>query len=299
MASLAHITAFIHVVEHNSFAAAARARGVSTAAISRQVAQLEAALQVQLLHRTTRQVTVTEIGASYYQQCKKVLNELEEAEKAITGSQEMAIGTLHVISSRYFALEYIIPRLAEFMQLHPRLAINLELAERFPDLQTERLDLVFGMIMPGSLDLVCRQVSSTRYVLCAAPDYLKKWGIPKIPPDLSHHRYLTHTMRRPDNVLAFKDNQEIYIRPFLWVNDSLALRECAIQGMGIVRLHDYIVKEALRDGILVEILKDFQAPQQPIYLYYRQSKFLQPKIRCFIDFYFTSLNQKMAKNPRQ
>ena len=91
-------------------------------------------------------------------------------------------------------------------------------------------------------------------------------------------------MRQPDNVLTFKNNQEIYLQPFLRINDSLALRECAIQGMGIVKLHDYMVREALQEGRLVEILSTFQAPPQTIYLYYRQSKFLQPKIRCFVDF---------------
>lgn len=290
MTQLSQITAFIAVVEHNSFAAAARSQGISTAAISRQISRLETALHAQLLHRTTRRITLTEIGASYYQNCKKALSELNEAEQAIAGSQETPTGTLNVISSRYFALEYIIPRLAEFMQLHPQLTVNLELAERFPDLQGEKIDLVFGMAMPGSLDLVCRQVSSTRYILCAAPAYLKKWVIPKVPGDLSHHRYLAHSMRQPDNVLTFRNNQEIYLQPFLRINDSLALRECAIQGMGIVKLHDYIVREALQEGRLVEILKNFQAPQQTVYLYYRQSKFLQSKIRCFIDFYLADIN---------
>lgn len=165
------------------------------------------------------------------------------------------------------------------------LEIKIELAERFPDLQKENIDLIFGMAMPESLDLVRKRVATTRYVLCASPDYVKKNQLPKTPHDLRAHRYIAHSMRRPDDVVLFKDNQEIVVQPVLRINDSQALRECAIQGMGIVQLHDYMVLDTLQDGRLVELLKEFQQPQQPIYLYYRQSRYLQPKIRHFIDFY--------------
>jgi DNA-binding transcriptional LysR family regulator len=285
MSHFSQIAAFIAVVEQNSFAAAAREQGVSTAAISRQISRLEAHLHAQLLHRTTRRVSLTEIGASYYQSCKKTLEELAAAEQDIAGSQAEAIGTLQVTSSRYFALEYLLPRLKEFMKLNPKLIVNLELAERFPDLETEKIDLIFGMAMPGNLDLVRKQVSTTRYVLCAAPTYLKKWGTPQTPADLSRHQYLAHSMRQPDNTLVFNTKQEIVMQPFLRINDSQALRECAIEGMGIVKLHDYLVAEAMKAGWLVEVLKNFRLPRQPIYLYYQKNKFLQAKIRKFIDFY--------------
>ncbi len=171
------------------------------------------------------------------------------------------------------------------MAQNPKLEIKLELAERFPDLEKENIDLIFGMSMPESLDLVRKRVATTRYVLCASPQYLKKYPLPKTPEDLRHHRYLTHSMRRPDHVILFKNNREVAVRPFLRINDSQALRDCAIQGMGIVQLHDYMVSDALRDGRLIELLKDFSSSQQPVYLYYQQSRYLQSKIRRFIDFY--------------
>ena len=285
MSKLDQISAFIDVIEENGFAAAARKRQVSTAAISRQVAHLEASLKTQLIRRTTRQLSLTETGMEYYHQTKKVIAGLEEAESAITQSMVEARGTLTVTSSRYFAMTHILPRLPEFMTLNPFLKINIELAERFPDLIREEIDLIFGVSIDGPLELVRKKVAMTRYVLCASPSYLKQYGVPLEPSDLYKHRYITHNMRTPDNVLAFNTNQEIQLQPVLWLNDSRAMCDCAVAGMGIVSLHDYIAADSIKNGDLVEILSRYANPAQSIYLYYQQTRYLQPKIRRFIDFY--------------
>jgi DNA-binding transcriptional LysR family regulator len=290
MSKLEQINAFIAVAEAGSFAAAARKLGVSTAAISRQVARLEAELNIELLRRTTRQVSLTETGSQYFQDCKKALNELAEAEQAITSSQQEASGILTVTSSRYFAMKYLLPRLPDFMKLNPALQVRLELAERFPNLAAENIDVLFGVSMEGPAELVRKKVAVTRYVLCASPEYLEKAGTPVHPADLKQHRYITHSMRVPDYVLSFRDNRQVTVDPILWLNDSRAMRECAMMGMGIVKLHDYIVNDALREKRLVEILREFQEPQEYVYLYYKQSRYLQAKIRRFIDFYTETVN---------
>ncbi|HAU2103196.1 TPA: LysR family transcriptional regulator, partial [Legionella pneumophila] len=168
---------------------------------------------------------------------------------------------------------------------NPKLQIKIELAERFPDLAQESIDVLFGVSMEGPPELVRKRVSATRYVLCASPDYLANNGIPKIPSDLAKHRYITHSMRNPDNLVTFKGDEQIYVEPVLWLNDSRALCECAMLGMGIIKLHEYIVAEALQDGRLIEILPEFQEPHLSVYLYYQASRYLQPKIRRFIDFF--------------
>ncbi|HHL3492882.1 TPA: LysR family transcriptional regulator [Legionella pneumophila] len=285
MSKFDRITYFIAVVEEHGFAAAARKFGVSTAAVSRQIARLEVELKAELLVRTTRKLSVTDIGARYYQQCKKALLELNEADVAIANSQNEAVGILNVTSSRYFAMRFLLPYLPEFMDFNPKLQIKIELAERFPDLAQESVDVLFGVSMEGPAELVRKRVSTTRYVLCASPDYLAKNGIPKIPSDLVKHRYITHSMRNPDNLVTFKGNEQIYVEPVLWLNDSRALCECAMLGMGIIKLHEYIVAEALQDGRLIEILPEFQEPHLSVYLYYQASRYLQPKIRKFIDFF--------------
>jgi DNA-binding transcriptional LysR family regulator len=210
---------------------------------------------------------------------------LNEAELKITGSQKEAAGELHVLSNRYFAAQYICPRLNTFMQQNPKLKIKLELAERFPDLAEEGIDLLFGISMKGPDDLVQRQVATTRYVLCASPAYLKKHGTLKKPADLTSHRYITHSMRTPNNVIQFDENHKIIVDPILSLNDSQAMRECAIQGLGIVRLHDYMVNEALKNKSLIELLPQYHQTPIPVFLYYQRNRYLQPKIRKFIDFY--------------
>lgn len=293
MSKLDRIASFIAVVEENGFAAAARKYDVSTAAISRQISRLESDLNAELLLRTPRRIALTELGAEYYQRCKKAIHELSEAEASIISSQKEATGTLSVMSSRYFAIECLIPHLPEFMARNPKLHIKIELAERFPNLGQENIDLIFGVSLGGGEDLVRKRISMTRYVLCASPDYLKQYGTPQSPKELTQHRYITHSMRVPENVITFKDNKEIYIEPVLALNDSRAMRECAILGIGIVKLHECIVADALKSGKLVEVLHAFQEPEMPVYLYYQQSKYLQPKIRQFIDFYTANISKKI------
>lgn len=285
MSKLERITTFISVVDEHGFAAAARKKGVSTAAISRQITALESELGTQLLQRTTRQVALTEMGDAYYQQCKKTLSELFDAEVALLQSQSAATGVLHIMANRYFTITHILPKLAEFMRLNPNLRISFQLAEAYPNLEKDGIDVVFGVSVEGSDDLVRTRVATTRYVLCASPKYLKKHGKPKTILDLSKHRYITHSMRKPDNTIEFTHGKIAHVNPTLWLNDSYAMRECAIEGMGIVNLHDYMVADALREGKLIEILREHQEPDKYVYLYYRKSRHLQPKIRRFIDFY--------------
>lgn len=284
MSKLEQIMTFINVIEQNGFAAAARKQGVSTAAISRQISQLEAELNTQLIVRTTRHLALSEMGEEYYQQCKKVLSGLQEAESTIAKSKDEATGNLHIVANRYFAMTHLLPRLSDFQNQNPKLQIHLQLAERFPNFIEENVDILFGVTADGPDGLVRKRVADTRYILCASPQYLKLHGMPKTPADLLEHRYITHSMRNPKNVIPFK-NVVAHVNPTLWLNDSFAMRESAIDGMGLVDLHDYIVVEAIREGKLVEVLREYQHPKQSVYLYYQQNRYVLPKIRRFIDFY--------------
>jgi len=288
MSKFEKIATFIVVVEENGFAAAARKKGVSTAAISRQITALEKDLGTQLLKRTTRQISLTHVGEEYFQQCKKALREFQDAENSILKSKHEATGELHIMANRYFSITHILPKLTEFMRLNSKLHINFQLAERFPNLEKEGIDILFGVSIEGSDDLVRRKVASTRYVLCESPEYFKKYGTPKTLTDLIKHRYITHNIRKPDNVIVFKDDKEIHVDPILRLNDTYAMKECALHGIGMVNLHDYMVMDEIRKGKLVEIFREYQEPQKNIYLYYQQSRYLQPKIRKFIDFYTTN-----------
>lgn len=281
------MNAFIAVVEENGFAHAAKKLSVSTAAISRQITTLERTLGVSLLLRTTRKVELTDPGRTYYEQCKDIFSKMQFAESALTSSQQQASGQLYILCNQYFAEKHVIPRLKSFMQEHPLLTIRLELAERFPDFGKEDVDVALGISMEGPPGLVRRRITTTRYVLCASPLYLETHGIPKSPQDLIKHDYITHVMRYPDNAIIFENNDEILVKPILWLNDTHTMCESAIAGLGIVRLHEYVVQEALSNGSLREILSDFHQKAIPVYLYYQKSRFLQPKIRRFIDYFIT------------
>ena len=287
MSKLDRISTFILVVEENGFAAAARKKSLSTAAISRQVSALEDELGVELLLRTTRKLSLTQTGEAYYRQCKKTLDALREAELAIAESKSEATGVLNIMVNRYFAIRHILPRLSEFMELNPQLRIHFQLAERFPNLEKEGIDILFGVSVEGSAELIRRRVATTRYVLCASPEYLKKYGTPKNPVDLLKHKYITHSIRKPDDIIFLKNNKEIRVNPMLWLNDSFSMRECALHSMGIVNLHDYMVENDLKEKRLIEILPKHQELQKYIYLYYQQSRYVQPKIRKFIDFFIS------------
>lgn len=285
MNRLEYINAFIHVVEESSFVGAAKRLSISTAAISRQISALEKYLGVQLLKRTTRRVNLTDMGIEYYELCKTTLMHLFEAEQSITCHQKEAVGKLRLNATRFLALSIILPKLPKFLAENPKLQVNLEIAERFPDLMKEGIDILFGVSMEGPNDLVRRRIMTTRYVLCAAPQYLKKYGIPKSPHDLHKHIYITHSMRKPIDVIQFKDGNEIYLESSLQINDIAAMRECALQGMGIAKLQEYEIKELLEKGKLIEVLKEYGTDSYPVYLYYQQCKYIPAKIRRFIDFY--------------
>jgi len=285
MSKLERISTFIKVVEEQGFAAAARVLNISAAAVSKQISALEKSLGVELLRRTTRHLQLTELGQQYYAQCKQAIKQLEEIETSIIWGKSQPSGSLRITSNRYFADNFILPRLKEFLSQYPQITLHLELAERFPDLLQEEIDILFGVSMQGSADLMCRKVANTRYVLCASPDYLAKYGTPRLPDDLKNHRYITHSMRKPGDVLSFAEHK-VHLEPQLWLNDAKAMLTSALQGVGIVKLHEYMVKEALAKGELIELLAEYSEPDLPVYLYYQPSRYLLPKIRCFIDFYF-------------
>lgn len=285
MNKLQNMLAFVAVVEANGFAVAARKQKISIANISRRVSQLERQLGVQLLRRTTRQLSLTEIGNQYYEQCKKTLSELAEIEAAISEGQNDAVGDLHIMSTPQLCLRFLLPKLAEFMEQNPKLQIKLEIAERLPDFNQSEVDLFFGGSFEGTLDIVRRRICTTRYILAASPDYFKKYGTPKKPQDLSEHRYIAHMARLEDSTITFNRDKKIFVKPTLWLNNTILMKQCAMKGMGIVNLHDYVIADVLANKQLVEILPEYQKKSVNVYLYYKKTKYLQAKIRRFIDFY--------------
>lgn len=280
-------------MELNNFSAAARELKLTVAAVSKHVSHLEQALGVKLLTRTTRKIKLTEIGHQFYIQSQLILRAIEDAEAVIAQTQEEPAGKICIKSDRYFAERFIVPRLKEFYIHYPKVQVELESSERVPDLIGENFDVVFGRTIQNTENIIQRTITTTYFCLCATPYYLKQHGVPHAPKDLVHHHYLSHTTRMPNDQISFGKKEQIYLKPSLLINDSDALLQCALMDMGIVKLQHFVVASALNEGRLVEIMPQYKHPVIPINVFYQPTKYLQAKVKKFIDYICEKLPKTM------
>ncbi|HHF7344831.1 TPA: LysR family transcriptional regulator [Legionella feeleii] len=283
MNTIALIQTFCKVVQCQGFTAAAKQLDISAAAVSKQISLLESELGVTLLERTTRKITLTSVGESYYKEVQAVLQALEQANSVIAASQAEPKGLLRVKSSRFFAENIILPRMPEFQIHYPQVVLDLQIAEQVPHLLEEGLDIAFGMSMQVASNSIQKKITTTRYVFCASPAYLANFGTPEKPIQLQQHHYLTHSMRQPNNSWTFASGETVFLEPSLYLNDAAALCDCACRGIGIVALHHYQVARALENGELVELFPTYKMPVIPVYLFYHPARFIQPKVRVWIE----------------
>ncbi len=284
MQNLSQLKTFVLTSKLGSLAAVARTLKISPAAVSKQLTKLEDELGIQLLIRTTRRLQLTEIGMNYYQQALRIMEEVDAASTLISEGKAVPFGNLKIVSGRHFAASYIVPHIKEFLLKYPQIELNLELAERIPDLNLEGIDVLIGMSISANEEAIQKRIATTSYSFCASPEYLKLFGIPKKPEDLKNHRYITHSMRKPDDELQFDGKGTIALTPYIRVNDSQTMLDFALEGLGIVKLHRYVVKKHLEDGSLQEILASYNKNEIPIYVAYPERRFIASKVRCFIDF---------------
>ncbi|KTC87215.1 LysR family transcriptional regulator [Legionella brunensis] len=293
MNTLALIQTFCKVVQCRSFTAAAKQLAISAAAVSKQISLLETELGVMLLERTTRKVSLTSVGEAYFQEVQAVLQALEQAKSVVIASQAEPKGLLRVKSSRFFAENIILPRMLELTARYPQLIIDLQIAEQIPHLLEEELDIVYGISMQVTSNSIQKKITTTRYVFCASPSYLERYGYPERPVDLQQHAYLTHSMRNPNNSWTFPSGETVHLTPVFYLNDAAALSDCACRGLGIVALHHYQVADYLARGELIELFSNIAMPVIPVYLFYHPAKFLQPKVRIWIEAMTQDLQQFM------
>jgi DNA-binding transcriptional LysR family regulator len=284
MNTLGLIQTFCKVVQCANFTAAAKELNISAAAVSKQVSLLEEELGILLLHRTTRHVSLTEIGTHYYHQVLEVLLALDKANGVVAAAKEEPVGVLRVKSGRFFMEHFIIPRLPAYKEKYPKITLDLQIAEHIPHLLEEDLDVVFGLSASVASNSIRKKITSTRYVICASPSYIQVYGQPQHPSDLAKHHYITHTMRMPNDAWSFSSGETVYLKPALFLNDAQSMVECARRGLGIAIVHHYQAAPALACGDLMELIAHHRMPQIPIFMYYHPSRYMQPKVRTWIDF---------------
>jgi DNA-binding transcriptional LysR family regulator len=287
MSDLDRFEIFTHVAQTCSLSQTAKHLQVTKASLSKQIKKLEADLGVDLFSRTGRRFYLTNHGEILLQQCLRLKKELEDTRAICENFHAIPKGVLHIVALDFFAQKLIYPRLKEFMKKYPELDIILDISERIPDFEQEQVDIAVGFSLIAPDNVIQRSFATTRHVMCASPEYLKKFGTPQSLPDLLKHRYIGHRGRNEVCNTHLKTGYEIKIKPSLVLNSVIGMIECAKAGLGIVQLPFYLVEKLLNSGKLVEVLSSYQTIDAPVYYFYPKFRHTQPKIQCFIDFFLS------------
>lgn len=282
------MASFIAVVEAGSFVAAAEATGLSKAAVSRHVADLEKRLGARLLHRTTRRLSLTDDGQAFFARAKDVLAATEEAEAEISSRSGEATGLLRINAPLSFGVLHLAPLWGRFAHENPKVSLDISLSDRLVDLVDEGFDLAVRITNLPSSQLVSRKLASTRMVLCASPGYLAAHGEPHTPGDLAHHEVISYSYWSGRDEWSFTGADggaaAVRIRARMHANNGDTCRAAALADQGIILQPDFIVGEDLRRGTLVELLPDWHAGGIDIHAMYPSRKFLPAKTRRMVDF---------------
>jgi DNA-binding transcriptional LysR family regulator len=278
---------FVGVIDAGSFVGAADALNMSKPAVSRYVGDLEARLGVRLLHRTTRKLSLTEEGEVFYARCLELLTSIDEAESEITRRSGTAIGSIRVNAPVTFGNLHLSSLWGQFKALHPQVTLDITLSDRVVDIVEEGYDLAVRIARLPSSSLISRKLSSTRMVLCASPEYLRKAGMPGHPSEVANHAVLAYSYWSTKDEWEFQgkdDHVSVRTRPFLHCNSGDTCRAGALQHQGIVLQPTFLIGQDLANGSLVEILPEFKSVELGIYVMYPTRKNVSPKVRLMIDF---------------
>ena len=272
---------FSQVVQEGSFSAAARRLGISKASVSREISSLERRLGAQLLRRTTRQMSLTEVGDVFHERCKRVLEAAEAAELCVSQLQAAPRGAIRVAVPMSFGHLQIAPRLPQFLTRYPNVTVDMDATDRVVDLVHEKMDLAVRIRRPREGSYVLRKLCPIRALLCASPAYLEAHGAPHQPSDVSEHDCLCY--HGPTETWPFSTGEIIEARGSLCADNGDALRRAALAGLGLVYLPTFVVGDDVRAGRLVALLTRHTHVQSSAYAIYPESRHISPKVRAMLD----------------
>jgi DNA-binding transcriptional LysR family regulator len=287
MIDLNDMRLFAQVVNAGSFTAAARELGMPKSTLSRRISNLEGRLDSRLLHRTTRSLRLTDVGAEFYERCVRVVDEAREAEHLISRNRAEPRGLLRVTGPIEWGTNQIGAIISEYLQHYPEVQLELILTNRYVDLVAEGFDLA---LRAGSLEdssLIARRLGDSQLLLCAAPSYLEAHGSPRNPKQLQEHVCLAYPGSDGRSNLQFSSSNnlsQVEIKGRLVANSMSTLRDAAMAGLGIAALPSGLCQEQLKRGELVPIMPEWQLPAGGIYAVYPSQRHLTMKVRSFIDF---------------
>jgi DNA-binding transcriptional LysR family regulator len=287
MSKLQQMTSFVAVVEAGSFVGAADATGMSKAAVSRHVGELEQRLGVRLLQRTTRRLSLTDEGRIFFERARDLLSALDEAESELTSRSGEASGRIRINAPVTFGVLHLAPLWGPFLAANARVALDITLSDRLVDLVEEGYDAAIRVAtMPDSM-LVSRKLASTRMVLCASPRYLKRHGKPKHPHELTGHSVIAYTYFSSGDEWRFtgaKGPVTVRTRSRIYANNGDTCRRAALAHQGVILQPDFLVGDDLRRGDLVELMPAYRAGELDIHVVWPSRKHLPLKTRRLIDF---------------
>jgi DNA-binding transcriptional LysR family regulator len=285
---------FVAVVDAGSFVGAADALGLSKAAVSRHVGDLESRLGTRLLQRTTRRLSVTTEGQTFYVRCRELLAAIDEAEAELTSAGSEPSGLVRVNAPLTFGILHLAPLWGRFCDRYPKVSLDITLTDRLTDLVEEGYDLAVRVSTLPSSTLVSRRLATTRLRLCASPAYLATHGTPQCPADLTTHRVISYTYFESQDEWHFTGPAgpvAVRVQPRIHTNNGDTCRHAALDHQGIVMQPDFLVGDDIRRGALLELMPKYRAIDLGIYAVYPSRKHLSPKTRRLIDFLVESFRE--------
>jgi DNA-binding transcriptional LysR family regulator len=299
MDRLEAMSTLLAVVEAGSLSAASRRLGTPLATVSRRMSELEAHLKTRLLQRSSRRVTLTDAAEAYVQACRRILDQLDEAEHVVAGEYQLPKGDLTVTASTVLGRRYVVPIAAAFIAAYPEVRVHLRLSDRVVNLHEEHVDLGIRIGALPDSSLIARRIGEIRQVICASPGYLAKRGAPKAPHDLADHDCVSFVGFSNADTWDFPIDGSTVAVPVhsrLVVDAAEAVLDAGLAGAGIIRLFSYHVADAVREGHLTTVLEPFEPPPQPVNIVYLGGGLLPLKVRAFIDFAAPRLAARLASD---
>ncbi|MFV9614477.1 MAG: LysR family transcriptional regulator [Gammaproteobacteria bacterium] len=278
---------FVRVVEAGSISGAADRLGVAKSAVSRRLKELEKHLGVELFHRTTRKMNLTDTGRSFYHQAVRILDDVLEAEIATSQAHGTLKGSLKIALPSSFGLMHMGSVINDFLKENPQIEFDLDFNDREVDLIQEGFDLAIRIANLPDSSLIARRFAPIKTVICASPAYLEQMGVPQSPDDLIQHQCLVYSLLRDMAYWYLTDARgneiKTRIRPYLKASTGEFLKESAVEGRGIILIPTFIAYKEIESGALVPLLKEYSAPQINAYAIYPQTRHLSQRVRAFVD----------------
>ncbi|WP_440975564.1 LysR family transcriptional regulator [Pseudoxanthomonas winnipegensis] len=297
MDQLSAINVFVKTAELRSFVAAGASLGLSASAVGKRIAALEQSLGARLFQRTTRRVVLTEAGHLFLERCRRILDELQDAQAMLSQAQRTPRGTLR-IGLPVIGYRFLLPLLPEFRRLYPQVELDLDFNDRIVDVVESGMDAVIRSgVLPDS-SLMSRRLGPFHFVLCASPDYLALRGTPRTPAQLQAHdalrfRFPTTGKLQPWSLSGVEGDAGQSVSAVLTCNNMEALRAAAIGGMGIAYMPEFLARDAIEDGRLVSLLPAFMETPGQFSILWPSSRQLSPKLRVWVDF----LSERLFVSP--